>query len=74
MSAGTWPGKLGGRFSRKLITPSRASPPAPSSSTNAESSRWASIGWAAPSIRQSSARVSATDTPEVVSTTSRAMA
>ena len=40
---------------------------------SAESTRWASIGCAAPSMRHSRARVSVTDTAEVVEAISAAI-
>ena len=40
----TFTGKFGGRFSRKLITPSRASSLAPRELMARESTRWASMG------------------------------
>ncbi len=63
----------GGRFSRNDITPSRTSAERPSSLIALESTRWASIGRGAPSIRQSICRVMDTDTAEVVDAISAAI-
>ena len=46
-------GNSASRFSRKAVTPSRASPDCRAGRSPRESARWASIGWSAPSIRHS---------------------
>ena len=67
-------GKAAGRFSRKEVTPSRASPERPRAWIPRLSARWASIGWDAPAMRQINWRVRATETGEVLSAISRAKA
>ena len=73
-SRDTVPVNRAGRFSRNATTPSVASGFLPSAKTPLLSILCASIGWSAPSIRQSICRMSAMDTGAALSTISRARA